>query len=290
MTISYSGATIVVVYSLSFKICNLYFILLGFFFQIRKDVLNINDGYSYQLGVTQKVNISLTDTEIPVLWINIEMLASHLLTRDAFENMALDIFFGNRLKNEEKMFNYYKILVDRYDISCAWSNKFLSLRYKSFLTSKYYYTQCANNVILSPTLACQYLIFKRTNFTLVWTTTNGVKYVIVMLDVGGIKLKISSLSDMNSMELTESKELYICVKVLEEYFNTSKSTDKGIPMYETLNVLTYICISASELCLVLTLVTYLVFPELRTVPGINNMFLSLSLLLAQMALVTASNM
>ncbi|CAL1527396.1 unnamed protein product, partial [Lymnaea stagnalis] len=43
----------------------------------------------------------------------------------------------------------------------------------------------------------------------------------------------------------------------------------------------------SVVCLTLTIVTYLRFPTLRTVPGINNIFLSLSLLLAQVFLMTS---
>ena len=48
----------------------------------------------------------------------------------------------------------------------------------------------------------------------------------------------------------------------------------------TLSILSLTCVCCSVLCLLLTLIVYVLLPTLRTQPGINNMFLSLSLLLA----------
>ncbi|KAK0048650.1 adhesion G protein-coupled receptor L2 [Biomphalaria pfeifferi] len=51
------------------------------------------------------------------------------------------------------------------------------------------------------------------------------------------------------------------------------------------NILTWICFIISIVCLLLTLLTYCMFPVLRTKAGVNNMFLSFSLLLAQVSLM-----
>ncbi|CAL1527398.1 unnamed protein product, partial [Lymnaea stagnalis] len=49
------------------------------------------------------------------------------------------------------------------------------------------------------------------------------------------------------------------------------------------------CMSASMICLLATLVTYLRLRVLRTEAGINNMFLSFSLLLAQGSLLASAH-
>ncbi|XP_055874869.1 latrophilin receptor-like protein A isoform X2 [Biomphalaria glabrata] len=54
------------------------------------------------------------------------------------------------------------------------------------------------------------------------------------------------------------------------------------------NFLTWICFIISMVCLLLTLLTYCMFPVLRTKAGVNNMFLSFSLLLAQVSLIISA--
>ncbi|ESO98109.1 hypothetical protein LOTGIDRAFT_143103, partial [Lottia gigantea] len=48
---------------------------------------------------------------------------------------------------------------------------------------------------------------------------------------------------------------------------------------------TIVCISLSMISLVLVIITYLVFSEIRTQPGINNLTLSCNLFLAQLVLM-----
>ena len=57
----------------------------------------------------------------------------------------------------------------------------------------------------------------------------------------------------------------------------SVSVDSGIPQ----GILSVVCTCFSLLCLLLTLITYSLFQELRTQPGINNMALVICLMIAQ---------
>ncbi|CAL1541994.1 unnamed protein product, partial [Lymnaea stagnalis] len=56
-----------------------------------------------------------------------------------------------------------------------------------------------------------------------------------------------------------------------------------------LYILTHVCLAVSMLCLLFTLMTYFSFPVLRSVAGMNNIFLCTSLLLAQGSLIASSH-
>uniref|UniRef100_A0A2C9LWY4 G-protein coupled receptors family 2 profile 2 domain-containing protein n=1 Tax=Biomphalaria glabrata TaxID=6526 RepID=A0A2C9LWY4_BIOGL len=258
--------------------------------QIKQDISTRSDGYIYEVGVAQEWNRTVTDRATPVLWADIYVLASRLLTRDSFENIALDIFFGSRYKLGGNTFVYYNLLTEAIS---SFTNK-SGLKRGNIGVDKAYIDflilGLKHSLTVSSTLTCSFLTFQQTNFTVQWNKFNEVENILVTLDVGGTKLNISNMSDFNSMEVTRNNELHVCAKILDKYVKKSReSRNVNRPMNEALNILTYACMGASELCLLLTLVTYLAFPELRTVPGINNMFLSLSLLLAQLALILASN-
>ncbi|KAI8732452.1 adhesion G protein-coupled receptor E3, partial [Biomphalaria glabrata] len=260
---------------------------------ITKDVSTISDGYSYQLGVVQEVDGNLTDKVTPVLWLDLFVLATRRLDRDSFENIALDIFFGEH-REEDNVFVLNNLLTNElYGYYSSINSLIWPKREKMFVNLTFYnslYFGFQHNIILSSTLTCCFLTFQQDNFTIEWNRTNLVDNLIVTLDVGGTKINISTVSDINSMEVTEQRELHICLNVLDKYFNKSTKSSYLMKLISVaLNILTYSCMCASELCLLLTLITYFRFSELRTVPGINNIFLSLSLLLAQLALIVTSN-
>ncbi|XP_062588344.1 uncharacterized protein LOC134250022 [Saccostrea cucullata] len=60
---------------------------------------------------------------------------------------------------------------------------------------------------------------------------------------------------------------------------------KGLKESRFLSTLTLICICVSLVALLLTFLTYCLFPSIRTLPGINNMILVLFLFLAQTCLI-----
>ncbi|KAK7004078.1 adhesion G protein-coupled receptor E3, partial [Biomphalaria glabrata] len=254
------------------------------------------DGYSYQLGVVQEVHEFLSDRKAIALWADIYILASRLLTRDSFEDNALDIFFGSSNDQKESTFLYFNILTEdkfteytfTYNLSIV--NQDIVANAKDY--GYYLKFGMPKSIILSSTLTCSFLTFQETNFTIEMNIDNEVN-ITVTLDVGGTKLTISNMSDVNSMVVTGNNELNICIDILEKYVKKTRSRGTNRPidgvLYVCANVLTYICLSASELCLFITLITYIVFAELRTVPGINNIFLTLSLFMAQLALIAASN-
>ncbi|KAK0055912.1 adhesion G protein-coupled receptor E3 [Biomphalaria pfeifferi] len=193
------------------------------------------------------------DIKPPALWAFIQTLGSRSLTRDSFEIAAANIFFRKNNNTKGSTFFYYTILFDKIDKYCPPLNPVINRRsiLKGDTLSGNFVYNCGYTIKLSLTLLCTYLTFKGSNFTVEWNKTNLIGSVFVTLDVGGTKLRISNLSDMNSLEVTTSNELHICTETLDKYaLNLSQLSDIRSMML-ALNVLTYKCICASEVSLFL---------------------------------------
>ncbi|KAI8732449.1 adhesion G protein-coupled receptor E3, partial [Biomphalaria glabrata] len=168
------------------------------------------------------------------------------------------------------------------------SNERRKLSISLIQSLKHLQSKIVDSILVSSTLTCSFITLHQSNFTVQWKETNRVERILVTIDVAGTKQTISSMSDIFYLQQDQTGDLRVCVHILNTFVkkpkkNRWKQSDLAI------NILTYTCMSASELCLVITLITYLGFHELRTVPGINNIFLSLSLILAHTVLVLASN-
>ncbi|KAK6968061.1 adhesion G protein-coupled receptor E2, partial [Biomphalaria glabrata] len=254
---------------------------------LKNDLRNISNAFQYKFGVATDTNASVSEHYLPVLWTDVYVLASKSFIRDDFETIAIEKFFGNE---SESMFDYYNIINEDLSRDCC-SDKSLILPNVKILFGDYehiFKASVAHYIPLSWTLKCSYIIFQQSNFTIEWNRTDMLWNVSVTVNFGGAKVIISNMSDLSHMEVA-GNELHVCSEVLEKYIQKSQRLNEKKTIFIAMSVVTYVCLCASELCLLLTLVTYLGFPELRTVPGINNMFLCLSLLLAQLVLVLASN-
>ncbi|KAK0068869.1 adhesion G protein-coupled receptor E2, partial [Biomphalaria pfeifferi] len=254
---------------------------------LKNDLQKISNQFKYKFGVATDTNATVTGHYLPVLWTDIYILASESLIRDDFETIAIEKFFGNE---SGSMFDYYNIINEDLSRDCC-SDKSLIWQSVQIVSGYYEYifdVSVAHYIPLSWTLKCSYIIFQQSNFTIEWNRTDMMRNVSVTVNFGGAKVIISNMSDLSHMEVA-GNELHVCTEVLEKTIQKSERLNEKKSIFIAMSVVTYVCLCASELCLLLTLVTYLGFPELQTVPGINNMFLCVSLLLAQLVLVLASN-
>ena len=95
----------------------------------------------------------------------------------------------------------------------------------------------------------------------------------------GVKLSIVDFS------YTPDGLIIICVDKIREkmkvtYDNEDRDAIDGVDKFgDALMVTSHICLTISSLCLTLTLVTYCLFPVLRTLPGKNTMSMVATLLL-----------
>ncbi|KAL3864649.1 hypothetical protein ACJMK2_006313 [Sinanodonta woodiana] len=89
----------------------------------------------------------------------------------------------------------------------------------------------------------------------------------------------ANLTDFNVVPSSDRVALRICTHA---YMASQAVKGKAFALQlEATAILSIICTAISILCLLLTLIVYLVFPKLQTVPGKNNMLLVINLLIAQ---------
>ncbi|KAL3864229.1 hypothetical protein ACJMK2_005933 [Sinanodonta woodiana] len=90
-----------------------------------------------------------------------------------------------------------------------------------------------------------------------------------------------NMTDFNTVVKSQGLALRICTDV---YMSSPAVRADIFPRNVSFGadtILSIVCTSMSLLCLLLTLIVYLVFPKLRTVPGKNNMLLVINLFMAQ---------
>uniref|UniRef100_A0A2C9KIY5 G-protein coupled receptors family 2 profile 2 domain-containing protein n=1 Tax=Biomphalaria glabrata TaxID=6526 RepID=A0A2C9KIY5_BIOGL len=117
--------------------------------------------------------------------------------------------------------------------------------------------------------------------------------VNITLDFKVTQIYITDSEDLVMVEINDNGELDVCIDLIDrklkeqrsEFKSTNKECEAILCWVEY--ILTLVCFSISIVCLLVTLLTYLLFSVLRTVAGRNNMFLSGSLLMAQVSLLAS---
>ncbi|KAK6968069.1 adhesion G protein-coupled receptor E3, partial [Biomphalaria glabrata] len=257
--------------------------------QITSDIENMNDGYSYRIGIAPEIKFPLDDHTVPVLWADIYLLAPSTVRRDSFESNALKALFRKSPNTFRRTFSYVNMINEDLFLNCSsngtWQTEELvpDMATQSFFVGKQHYS------ILSLILTCPYITFPQSNFTVEWNRTNRKGDITVTVVVGDTKVVISNMSDVNSLSVTGTNEINVCTELLEKYLAQSPRLLVKRTIILSTKVLTYVCLCASELSLFCTLAVYFAFSTLRTVNGIISMHLALSLLLVQAALILASN-
>ncbi|KAK0056173.1 adhesion G protein-coupled receptor E4P [Biomphalaria pfeifferi] len=171
---------------------------------------------------------------------------------------------------------------------------YLHARYKSvnfFETIEYDY------ININHALVCRYVRFEPGQYQI--DVRNNIiplpPSVAITIDLNSSKILITDNADLNMVDIGQDGELNVCEDLLNSKLKMFKAdvlegTNRelaGTSLAEY--IVSIACSSASILCLVLTLMTYILFSELRTEAGLNNMFLSSSLLLAQVSLMITSH-
>ncbi|KAI8794449.1 adhesion G protein-coupled receptor E4P [Biomphalaria glabrata] len=142
---------------------------------------------------------------------------------------------------------------------------------------------------LSSLMLCMYVSFNETEYQLTVNDTVTPPDVSISIDFNVTKIIIKDNKDLIMAEVTNEGRLNVCVDLLDRILHKSDRNSKqpGQECIEIICLIEYIltltCFSLSAVCLLLTMLTYLMVPELRTVVGLNNFFLSCSLLLAQLS-------
>ena len=95
-------------------------------------------------------------------------------------------------------------------------------------------------------------------------------------------------------ESEDESTIFVSIDMFKEVFDQIEDSAEttvivGVLSSETEGILTLILMCTSILCLLLTLITYSVLPALRSQPGINNMILSVFLIIAYVSFLFISS-
>ncbi|XP_048741240.2 adhesion G protein-coupled receptor E3-like [Ostrea edulis] len=126
------------------------------------------------------------------------------------------------------------------------------------------------NVLVNPMLTCKQVIVKDGDFGVAWTKI-GTKYSF-------LGFSLSSHQFVSS----DSGGVRVCAEEIPFYTKTTTVSKNDL---SPILIVTLVCIIISLICLIITFVTYCMFSSLRTLPGMNNMCLVVSLFLAQLLMI-----
>ena len=109
------------------------------------------------------------------------------------------------------------------------------------------------------------------------------------IEMDGTSIRLDA-EDYTIVTKSESKYLLVCVDTYLEIFKSVKQSESDIawdPVTRVKIVLSVICVFASVIGLLFSLVTYCMIKQLRTLPGKNNIALIVSLIFAQVCYLVA---
>ncbi|KAI8794476.1 adhesion G protein-coupled receptor E4P, partial [Biomphalaria glabrata] len=205
-------------------------------------------------------------------------------SRSQFENRSLEYLLARdfKLTLSETCEVLLKPRVQFIKSNMSQTNGSLKRNYNSRELHK-----CSNCIKLSSLMLCKYVSINATEYQLTVNDTLTPPDVSIAIDFNVTKILIKDNKDLIMAEVTDDGRLNMCVNLLDRLKPKSdtKIKRRGRWCNETMCLIEYIltltCFSLSAVSLLLTMLTYLIVPELRTVAGLNNFFLSCSLLLAQ---------
>ncbi|XP_055874863.1 adhesion G protein-coupled receptor L3-like isoform X1 [Biomphalaria glabrata] len=250
----------------------------------------LNSG-EIQFFIVVKMNVqieaNLLITEFEPIFQSEVVQTSFIFQVSDTESVTLDPFFIlNSLKNVER-------------ITYEYSTSVIKPRNPIFiysLTETRNFTQSCDKIFyLNTLLLCKYIRLDKSVYQVFIDDVLVPPFVTITIDFKITKINITDNEDLIMVNVDEDGYLDVCIALLDRKWKQLKENDIDIERpeadhcEETLclieNILTFVCLIVSMVCLLLTFLTYCMFPVLRTKAGVNNMFLSLSLLLAQVSLM-----
>lgn len=129
-----------------------------------------------------------------------------------------------------------------------------------------------------PVLNCPYIIFEK--FIIGKHHSKGPFRLTVKLAFRTASITFGKRKNLNLLSVEDISTLLVCQDLLSSKTDNNRRYIKRVQY-----ILTLTCLSVSMMSLILTTMTYILFSELRNDAGMNNIFLCISLLLAQASLL-----
>ncbi|GFS19466.1 G-protein coupled receptor Mth [Elysia marginata] len=243
---------------------------------------------------------------LSALWVHGYLGANDTIPRDEFEAGVLDDLVNNNISMKclDYAFTFsVQISVRDFDMVnlCLQSNVECivkrKLKEQPVDSISNLFEETSSFLTLGKVLNCQTVSFN-TDFYKVTKTFITSAMIEISLQLGQTELRFTRVNELNEISIDENDILKVCKDFLNyklesldeemrrefysKYFRAEADDITEVQYYTTL-----VCVGVSMLCLLLAIITYFRFNVLRTVAGMNNIFLCGSLLLAQASLLTS---
>ncbi|KAI8794525.1 adhesion G protein-coupled receptor E4P [Biomphalaria glabrata] len=248
---------------------------------------------SFQSNSSGKVNLD-------IYWLHCKIVAYRNVSRNEFEHQILEHFLeaplmmvNNTLKTETLILETLHVTRSPFAASYQLSSKINSTLYRS--RNVLFSGSLGQYINITLLLHCRYVHFESRLFKMNVDYRVLPPNVKIKIDLFVTTIYITDQRDLKMVDVDEDGGLNVCVELLDKLIGQQQQSFlslmakwlKGTDLVEY--IVSLVCFVASIICLILTLLTYVIFPVLRTEAGINNMFLSGSLLLAQVSLLASSH-
>ncbi|KAK7004855.1 adhesion G protein-coupled receptor E4P, partial [Biomphalaria glabrata] len=231
-----------------------------------------------------------------VYLLDCKMLANENISRNEFEYEIFENFLKNHSLLESESLRTGPILLETLQATQSTYNVSSTIKSGMYWSQEQYFSRSLSQFInLSLVLQCRYVHFKSRSYQMNVDYSVLPPDVKIEIDLFVTTIYITDQRDLKMVDVDEDGGLNVCVELLDKLIGQQQHSFlslmakwlKGTDLVEyTVSV---VCFVASIICLILTLLTYVIFPVLRTEAGINNMFLCGSLLLAQISLLASSH-
>ncbi|KAI8794846.1 adhesion G protein-coupled receptor E4P [Biomphalaria glabrata] len=248
---------------------------------------------------------SIMFSKFPVIfWMECLLFAHNNISRNDLDFILLNRFLSANISVQ----NFAKVnlivkptqMLQRFDVEHTELQSLINQSRLLYLQTDYqnaiFYADIKYNFIsVNHVLMCRFVRFEPEQYQADVRDDVIPPDFTVTIDLNGTKILITDNADLNMVDIGQDGELNVCEDLLnsklkmfkEDVLEGTNRDLAGTSLAEY--IVSIACSSASILCLVLTLMTYVLFSELRTEAGLNNMFLSSSLLLAQVCLLITSH-
>lgn len=203
------------------------------------------------------------------------VLKTQVLADENGDDSFCDLFQGKSTQCEPHLYQSPAIVADQ-------DNRYRIYDFSSLLK-------------ITNLLTCPYFSFDN----LQYSVTPGFIDHVVSLNLDGFNVTFSKNSELKMLHVESEGKLIVCKELLNAKINDIEMRNFGFQNNEIsvpddlTKIALYLCtlcsFGASILCLILTLASYLRFSFLRTVAGNSNMFLCVSLMIAQTLLLASSH-
>ncbi|KAK7004858.1 adhesion G protein-coupled receptor E4P, partial [Biomphalaria glabrata] len=270
-------------------------------FKVKSLLLELSDDILVQIQAFRNKNVGTMHAILDIYFIDFKIVAIESLTRNEFEKQVLGIFSTNEFVLEDTKNKTQVMKFEMFQVTGMLATDQLSQSNYSVYSHQIYdskrrvrFVDIMKYINVTLVLLCRYVHLDSKSYQVKVNYQVLPPDISIKIDLNRSTLYVVDQRDLTMVEVDEDGGLNVCVELLDKLIGQQQQSFlslmakwlKGTNLVEY--IVSLVCFVASIICLLTSLFTYWIFPVLKTEAAINNMFLSGSLLLAQVSLLVSS--